>query len=115
MEDWKKRRAKLKAFYKSPEWRTAREIALMRDKYLCVLCAEEGKTVPAEVVHHKIHLNENNVQDPKIALSQDNLISICAKHHSDVHKGEYAKGRVFQEENPYNYTFDANGMLIPKA
>lgn len=115
MEDWKKRRAKLKKFYKSAKWQKAREIALMRDKYLCVLCAKEGRVTNADVVHHKIHLSEDNVDNPEIALNDKNLMSLCAEHHSLVHKGEHAKGRIFQEENPYNYTFDANGMLIPKA
>lgn len=115
MEDWKRRRKKLKSFYKSAKWQTARKNALMRDKYLCVLCAKEGKITPADVVHHIEHLTEENVDKPEIALNHENLISLCADHHSMVHKGEHAKGRIFQEEHPYNYTFDANGMLIPKA
>lgn len=115
MEDWKKRRAKLKAFYKSPEWRQARELALMRDNYLCVMCSKEGNVRPAEIVHHIEHLNELNVTNPEIALKQSNLMSLCSEHHFQVHKGEHAKGRIVQEEFDYNYTFDANGMLIPRA
>ena len=109
--DYRQRREKLKEFYKSSAWRTAREIALKRDKYLCQDCKER----PAEVVHHIKHLDKNNVNDPNISLNQDNLISICAMCHSLRHRGEHAKGRINQEKNPYNYIFDANGMLIPKA
>ena len=113
---YKERRKRLQAFYKSSEWRQAREIALMRDKYLCVMCSQEGKTVPAEIVHHKKYLNEENVNNPDIALNQDNLVSLCSEHHFIVHSGEHAKGRMNHEhDEPYNYIFDANGMLIPKA
>ena len=115
MEDWKKRRAKLKKFYNTAKWQKARELALMRDKYLCVMCYQQGNVIPAEVVHHKIHLNESNVDNPSIALNLDNLISLCSDHHAEVHKGEHGKGRMFQEEHPYQYEFDANGMLVPKA
>ena len=110
--NYKERRKKLKAFYKSPEWRQAREIALMRDKYLCQDC----QIKPAEVVHHKKHLTETNVDNPAISLNQDNLISLCANCHNIRHQGEHARGRLTREkEEPYNYTFDANGNLIPKA
>ena len=112
--DHKERRKRLRTFYKSSEWRTARELALKRDDYLCVMCQKEGKFIPAEVVHHKIHLNESNVDYPEIALNQDNLISLCAEHHFLVHSGEHAKGRMaHKDDEPYNYTFDENGMLVP--
>ena len=114
--NYKERRKKLKDFYKSSEWRQARHIALMRDNFLCVMCKEEGKMNPAEVVHHKKHLDEVNVDNPDIALNQDNLISLCSLHHSIVHSGEHARGRMAHEhDEPYNYIFDVNGMLVPKA
>lgn len=110
--NYKERRKKLKAFYKSPEWRTARELALMRDKYLCQDCKDK----PAEVVHHIIHLSEDNVDNPEISLNQNNLISICSNCHSIRHKGEHARGRLsHMDDEPYNYIFDANGMIVPKA
>ena len=115
MEDWKKRRAKLESFYKSTQWHKTREVALMRDNYLCVLCAKEGKTIPADVVHHKEHLTEANVNNPNVSLNLDNLISLCAEHHFQEHRGEHGKGRIAHQGEEYNYIFDANGMLVPKA
>ena len=106
--DYIKRREELGKFYKSKLWIKTRENALRRDNYLCVKC---GKC--AEVVHHVIHLNLDNVDDPSISLNLDNLISLCAECHFDAHRGEHCRGRIVQED--YNYTFDANGMLIPKA
>lgn len=87
----------------------------MRDKYMCVLCAKEGVLKAADVVHHIEHLTETNVDNPEIALKQDNLMSLCSFHHTCVHRGEHAKGRIAHEGEEYNYIFDANGMLIPKA
>ena len=106
-KDYIKRRNELGKFYKSSLWEKTRENALRRDKYLCVECGR-----PAEVVHHKIHLSLENVNDPSISLNLDNLISLCGKCHFAEHKGEHSMGRIVEESNPY--TFDENGFLIPK-
>ena len=104
----KARREKLKKFYNSKSWIKVRDYCMMRDRYLCRICHDR----PAEVVHHVIHLTEDNVNQWEIALNPDNLISICATCHAEQHRGEHARGRVTQEEYPY--TFDKDGMLIPK-
>jgi len=101
------RRNKLNEFYKSALWKKTRLNALKRDKYLCVKC---GK--PAEVVHHVEHLTLDNVDKPEVALNLDNLMSLCSGCHFEAHRGEHCMGRINEENNPY--TFDANGMLIPK-
>ena len=103
------RREKLQKFYKSKAWIKVRDYCMMRDKYLCRICHDR----PAEVVHHIEHLTEDNVDRWEIALNPDNLISICAACHFEEHRGTHARGRV-NEEN-YPYTFDRNGMLIPKG
>lgn len=104
-----RRREKIHKFYKSSAWIKTREIALKRDLYICQDC---GK--PAEHVHHIIRLSEANVGNPAVSLNLDNLVSLCHRCHDHRHKGEQGKGRRFEEENPYQYTFDSNGMLIPK-
>jgi len=75
------------------------------------LCQDCGK--PAEHVHHITHLNELNVGDANVSLNLNNLVCLCHRCHDKRHTGEHANGRRMQENNPY--TFDANGMLIPKA
>ena len=106
--DYIKRREELGKFYKSKLWIKTRENALRRDNYLCVKCGS-----PAEVVHHIKHLSLENVNDPNVALNLDNLMSLCSECHFEEHRGEHCNGRRMQEDNPY--TFDENGMLIPKA
>lgn len=106
-EDYIKRRKAIGKFYKTKTWEKVRENALRRDKYLCQECGR-----PAEVVHHIIHLTEENVNDPEISLNLDNLKSLCSECHFAEHRGEHCRGRIVAEQNPY--TFDENGMLIPK-
>lgn len=97
-------------FYKSKEWLKVREAVLMRDRYLCQDC---GRC--AEEVHHIIHLTPENIYDVSVSLNMDNLVSLCHLCHGERHKGERAKGRqAHQDDEPYQYTFDSNGQLIPK-
>lgn len=69
---------------------------------LCERCLKQGKITPAEVVHHKIYLNGQNIHDPKVSLSFDNLEALCWEHHEQEHKG--IKRR---------YTVDSFGRIIP--
>ncbi len=95
-----------KSFYNSKEWQITRDYILKRDNYLC-RC---GK--PATEVHHIEHLSPSNIGDVTITMNPKNLISLCRECHFEEHKGEHGKGRMIEEDNPYE--FDENGMLIPK-
>lgn len=96
-----------KSFYNSKEWEQTRLYVLKRDKFLCQDC---GK--PASEVHHITHLTPQNIGDVSITMNPANLVSLCRECHFQRHKGEHGKGRMTKESNPY--TFDENGMLIPK-
>lgn len=99
-----------KQFYKSIEWQKVREYVLMRDNYLCIKCGN-----PAEEVHHRIHLNPQNITDMSISLNPENLQSLCRGCHFDEHKQDKAEGiRKANGVPEYQYEFDANGNLIPK-
>ena len=96
-----------KSFYNSKEWIMTREYILKRDRYLCQDCGR-----PASEVHHIEHLSPKNIGDVRVTMNPDNRVSLCRDCHFNRHKGEHGKGRKNIEENPY--TFDENGMLIPK-
>lgn len=96
-----------KAFYKSSEWQKVRQYCLLRDKYLCTHCG-----MPAEEVHHIIHLTPDNIYDPKVSLNPDNLACLCRACHFDEHRGEHANGLSKSAELP-KYCFDENGLLVP--
>lgn len=99
-----------KAFYNSKEWKTVREYCLLRDHHACVKC---GK--PAEEVHHIIHLTQENINNIKITLNPSNLICLCKDCHFKEHRQDKIEGIQKAHGIEYGYTFDSNGMLIPKA
>lgn len=88
-----------KKFYLSTQWREMREAIFKRDFGLCVRC---GK--PGEIVHHKIHLTPNNINDPYITLNADNLELLCRDCHAIEHNGGPATAD--------GLAFDENGNLI---
>ena len=66
---------------------------------------KKGLIVPAEIVHHKIHLNAENVSDPSISLNPDNLEALCRTCHGI----EHPKGRAKR------YTIGADGSVEARA
>lgn len=91
-----------KPFYNSKQWQEIREYILMRDKYLCQKCGS-----PAEEVHHKIKLTPENMDDPKITMGEDNLISLCR----DCHFKEHREDRNVQTDVAEGFYFDDQGKL----
>lgn len=55
---------------------------------ICALCALEGRSVPAEHVHHKVPFSwfDNEDDRMKALLDPDNLQSLCQEHHVEVHR-----------------------------
>lgn len=53
-----------------------------------------------EIVHHKNHITQDNIDDPEIALSWDNLELLCR----DCHAGEHGKKKK-------RYTVDECGRV----
>jgi 5-methylcytosine-specific restriction endonuclease McrA len=88
------------AFYKSKIWRQQRWFALERDHYTCVDC--QGR---CQEVHHKVELTPENISDPRISLSLDNLVCLCHDCHTKRHAGV---GDV-----PDGYVFDEAGQVVP--
>ncbi|WP_072330573.1 MULTISPECIES: HNH endonuclease [unclassified Paenibacillus] len=75
-------------FYKSAAWLKCREAVLIRDHYLCQPCLRKQKITCAYAVHHIQSLHDR----PDLALTMDNLESICAACHNKEHP-EKAAGK----------------------
>ena len=74
---------------------------------MCERCFERGKLVPAEIVHHIVHITETNINDPSVTLSFGNLMRVCRDCHAELHYcGSGYTPRV---------SFDENGRVIPLA
>ena len=90
-------------FYKTTAWVNCRKGYLAKVGGLCERCLAKGLIVPAEIIHHKIHLTEENITDPSVALNFDNLEALCRVCHGEAH------GR------PKRYTIAADGSVEPRA
>ena len=80
------------AFYKSKEWLSFREIfindmtdAVTGDVY-CSHCHKVILNKNDLIVHHKIELTDENVNDYNISLNPDNVEIICFNCHNKHHR-----------------------------
>lgn len=90
-----------KAFYLSPAWRSCRASYLKKVGGLCERCLQDGLYNAAVIVHHKQHITPQNITDPRITLSFDNLEALCWSCHEKEHKGRQRRYRV-----------DADGRVV---
>lgn len=81
------------SFYRSRIWERCRKEYAKSVGGLCERCYAKGLIVPGVIVHHKIHLNQDNYKDPNIALNFDNLELLCHKCHDDIHIRKREKSR----------------------
>jgi 5-methylcytosine-specific restriction endonuclease McrA len=91
------------AFYKSTAWIKCRDAYIKSVYGLCERC---GK--PGYIVHHKIYLNEKNINDPNITLNWDNLEYVCFECHNKEHEF----GRAKKSYTRKGLKFNENGELI---
>ena len=80
---------KLTKFYSSARWKKLAAYVMARDSYTCVRC----KLKPAQVVHHKVWLNDGNVDDAEVSLNPELLESLCLDCHNFEHFGEHESMR----------------------
>ena len=71
---------------------------------MCERCYSNGVLRPAKVVHHVIHLNPKNINDPSVTLGFDNFQRLCQDCHAYVHTGY----------EPPRYSFDENGDIVER-
>lgn len=82
----------LHRFYKSKDWKLAREIKIFDTNGRCERCGALG-----EEVHHKKRLTLQNVDDTNISLKQENLELLCKKCHNKEHK-RFSNQQQFDKE-----------------
>jgi len=73
---------------------------------LCEKCMGKGIVTPAEIVHHKIPLTDDNINDLSISLSWDNLEALCRTCHAEEHEAIYAA------RSKKRYKIDKLGRVI---
>lgn len=98
-----------KKFYHSQAWLDCSEAYRLMQFRICEKCGE-----PGNIVHHKIMLNENNINDPNITLNVDNLELLCKSCH-DKEEGHFLDARRKNNKSKVTtagVTFDKDGNLV---
>mgnify|MGYP003630050897 CR=1 FL=1 len=72
-------------FYNSKEWKTLRNYYISEFP-LCKWCEEEDKIVPGDVVDHI-----KEIKDGGDILNQNNLMTLCHRHHIQKTNWERSK------------------------
>lgn len=98
-----------KDFYNSQAWKKTRKAYYVYRRGQCERCAREfaaGKRRIEDInagviVHHKEYITPENLNDPTVALSFDNLELLCEDHHNKEHKSKTKR-----------YSFDDKGRVI---
>ncbi len=93
------------AFYASKQWQMQRAYILGRDGYTC---QAPGCHDVATEVHHIVELTPENIRDPRIALGENNLTSLCHACHQRItledkseQKGSFKAPRVYFDSEGY--------------
>lgn len=72
--------------YNSVRWRRLRAWKFTCNP-LCENCLKEGKTVPAEDIHHIVSFMSTDDPQQRLFLAYDfdNLMSLCKQCHQNIH------------------------------
>ena len=104
-------------FYNSKLWKQVRQSVWIKQNLLCAICGKPvyvdgiSEYLPKEqrrtgIVHHKIWLDNNNIEDDNITINEDNLIGVCKWCHEHIcHANLPTRKEV---------TFDEEGNLIKR-
>lgn len=79
-------------FYESQTWRDCQAAYMKKANHLCERCLAKGIHEPARIVHHRIHLTQENFGDPELMYGFDNLEALCIECHNTEHR----RGRKVQ-------------------
>ena len=106
-----------KDFYHSKVWNNVRKNIWLKQNLLCNRCHKPvyvdgiSEWIPKEkrrigIVHHKIYLDNSNIYDSDITLSEENLEGLCKECHELEHHQDVS--------NRKEYMFDDEGNIVPR-
>ena len=96
----------VKDFYHSSVWSETRAAYRRSVGGLCERCLKQGIVKAGYDVHHKVHLTAENVNDPAISLSWNNLELLCRDCHAEEHASKV--------RSSWRYTVDDLGQVRPR-
>lgn len=89
-----------RSFYRSKLWQDTRRAYIASVFNLCERCRK-----PGYILHHRIPLTPDNINDPEITLGFKNLKYVC----KDCHEIEH--GNVAEVTRP-GLMFDDSGQIV---
>ena len=76
----------LQRFYASRRWRELRECLILERHGFCDRCGKNFSDDTSKLIaHHKQHLTDESLKDPKVAVNPDNIEILCQHCHSLQH------------------------------
>lgn len=86
--------AERQKIYNTRRWAKLRAVKF-RMNPLCERCAEGGRVIPAEDIHHIVSFMsaDDPIRRAYLAFDFDNLMSLCKKCHQAIHNGVGLKKR----------------------
>ena len=97
-----------KQFYNSDRWKHCRRAYIQKRMLIDGGVCEECGINQGYIVHHKIHITEQNINDTSITLNESNLMYVCKECH-DSYDGHGVKGRKGKE---LSVVFSTDGQPI---
>lgn len=83
-----------RVFYESQRWRRCRAAYAGSVGYACEICG-----APGAIVHHKVRLTPENINDPEVTLGWGNLELLCIPCHNRINiQPAVAEGLRFDGE-----------------
>jgi len=83
--------------YKSKAWQHTRTAYMHSVGGLCERCLKKGLYRPAVIVHHKVYLTAENIDNPEISLAWKNLEALCRDCHEEEHAGSGRRYKVLED------------------
>lgn len=96
-------------FYSGKAWKDCRKAYAKSKGNLCERCLAQGIWKPGEIVHHKIHITPDNIDNPNIILDWNNLELVCRDCHRLEHDEDIKRSR---RKTPRRYRVDENGKIV---
>lgn len=95
-----------KAFYKSARWLKCRQSYIKSVNGVCERCGN-----PGYILHHKILLTPENINDTDVTLNFDNLEFVCLPCHSTDETNDHG---FRKDDIKYTqYRIDDDGNILP--
>lgn len=99
-----------KQFYKSKKWQTCRRSYIAKRMQIDGGLCEECRDAQGYIVHHRIGLTPENIQNPGVTLNHSLLAYVCKDCH-DQYEGHGVRPWV-HEGKKLLCSFDRNGQPV---